>query len=734
MNKILLLLFFPAPLFAQSFSTAETARWEAQAKRVTIIEDNWGIPHIYGKRDADAVFGLLYVQCSQNFPRVERNYLEIMGRLSELEGESRLYDDLEMRLIYDTTAAKKDYAQSPAWFKELLNAFADGINYYLYKHPEVRPTVLQRFEPWFPLLYTDGSIAPTQTGGLTIRDLRNFYEGKDDATSFVRPELFLNEFKTTGSNGFALAPSRTASKNAILYINPHVTFYFRTEVHLVSEEGLNTYGAVTWGQFFVYQGFNEFCGWMHTSSYADVADVYLETVEKNGNAYRYLYNAKGKGDSGSIAWRNVVTKNITIQFKSGNNKKERTFRAYFTHHGPVMGKREGKWLTLREANRTLSSLVQSWLRTKAKGFTDFRKVMEMRANNSNNTVFADYQGNIAYWHGNFMPRRNAKYDWTRPVDGSTAETEWQGIHTVNETVHLYNPSSGWIQNCNSTPFTAAGESSPKKTAYPVYMAPDGQNGRALNAMRLLKDANNVTLDKMIEIGYDTYLSAFDFLLPPLFAAFDALPATDPLKEKLLHPVHALRTWDKAASASSVATTLAIEWATRMAAKVPPAPTPEAATNAVGSFEYMALRIPADEKLQVLATTIAELEKLYSTWQVAWGDINRFQRAISGKYDDNEHSLPVGLGPGTWGSLPSFVSRRFDTKKRYGYSGNSFVAAVEFGKKLKAKTIMTGGESFDPSSPHFTDQAPGFVEGKFKDIHFYKDDVLKHQKRSYHPGE
>jgi acyl-homoserine lactone acylase PvdQ len=292
MKLFLLLLLFPASVFAQTFSTADAARWEAQARRVTIIEDNWGIPHIYGKLDADAVFGLLYVQCSQNFARVERNYLEIMGRLSEVEGESRLYDDLEMRLIYDTTAAKKDFAQSPAWFKELLNAFADGVNYYLYKHPEVKPAVLQRFEPWFPLLYTDGSIAPTQTGGLSTRDLRHFYEGKDDATSFVRPELSVNEFKTTGSNGFAVAPSRTASKNAILYINPHVTFYFRSEVHLVSEEGLNAYGAATWGQFFVYQGFNEYCGWMHTSSYADVADVYLETVEKNSTGYRYLYNAK----------------------------------------------------------------------------------------------------------------------------------------------------------------------------------------------------------------------------------------------------------------------------------------------------------------------------------------------------------------------------------------------------------------------------------------------------------
>src|SRR5689334_14689267 len=168
-----LLLLLPISLCAQTFSAAEKQRYAAQAKAVTIIRDTWGIPHIYGKTDADAVFGLLYAQCEENFPRVERNYLEIMGRLSEVDGKTQLFQDLEMRLIYDSTAAIKDYQRSPAWFKKLLNAFADGVNFYLVKHPEVKPAVLKRFEPWFPLLYTDGSIAPTQTGGLTMQDIRN---------------------------------------------------------------------------------------------------------------------------------------------------------------------------------------------------------------------------------------------------------------------------------------------------------------------------------------------------------------------------------------------------------------------------------------------------------------------------------------------------------------------------------------------------------------------------------
>ena len=725
MKKILFFLLLPFASYAQNFTPQEIAKWEARAKQVNIIEDNWGIPHIYGKKDADAVFGLLYIQCQQNFSRVERNYLEIMGRLSEIEGDRRLYDDLQMRLIYDSSAAKADYQKSPPWFKNLLNGFADGVNYFLYKHPNVKPQVLKRFEPWFPLMYTDGSIAPTQTGGLTVQNLRNFYEGKDEPTSFIRPELSINQFSPNGSNGFAIAPSKTASKNAILYINPHVTFYFRTEAHMVSDEGLNAYGAVTWGQFFIYQGFNEHCGWMHTSSYADVADVYEEEVTSKGASHSYKYENEN---------REVMTKQIAIDVKKGSGLETKTFPAYFTHHGPVMGKRNGKWLTLKENNRSLMALQQSWLRTKASGFEAFRKVMEMRSNNSNNTVFADSKGNIAYWHGNFVPVRDPKLDWALPVNGTIKGTEWKGLHPVDATVHLYNPKSGWIQNCNSTPFTAAGASSPNKNSFPAYMAPDGQNGRALNAIRLLSNANNITLDKIISIGYDTYLTAFDFLLPSLFSAYDSLPQNDDLRTKLDKPIHLLRTWDRHASAASVPTTLAVEWATKLAPKIPPAKTTEAATNVVGNYQRMVQLISSMEKLTLLAETVKELENLYGTWNIAWGDINRYQRVQNNQFKDDEPGLPVGLGPGTWGSLPSFISRRFDTKKRYGFSGNSFVAAVEFGKRLKAKTIMTGGESFDPSSIHYTDQAQGFLEGKFKDINFYKEDVLKNAKRRYYPGE
>lgn len=723
--QFLLAVLFTATLSnAQNYTPAEINRWEAQAKQVTIVRDTYGVPHIYGKTDADAVFGLLYVQCEENFARVERNYLEVLGRQAEADGERMLFADLQMKLIADTADAIRDYQQSPAWFKKLLDAFADGINYYLYKNPTVKPKVLQRFEPWFHLMFTDGSVSATRTGGITLEELRNFYGQTATGTSYYTPAPF-HDIETRGSNGFAIAPKKTASGNAILYINPHVPFYFRTEVQMVSEEGLNAYGAVTWGQFFVYQGFNEHCGWMHTTGYADVADLYEEKVRQQDGKWVYAYEKET---------RPVRSKPITVYYLKEGKKEAYPVTAYYTHHGPIVGSRDGKWLSLKENNRSLNALIQSWVSTKAKNLNEFKDAMRLLSNTTNNTVYADDKGNIAYWHGDFVPRRDPSFDFTRPVDGSIAATEWKGVHALEEIVQVHNPAVGWIQNCNSTPFTSADTDSPNPSNYPAYMAPDGQNARALNAIRLLKDAKDITLDKIIAIGYDRYLTAFDILLPALFRDYAA--ATDQvLKGETREAIDVLKLWDRISHNESIATTIATEWATRISTLIPRAVTMEEGTQAIQRFEQMAA-LPAQQKLQALKEAMLSLQSTYGTWKKPWGDINRYQRMAEGKpFNDDAPSLPVPLASSRWGSLPAFESRSGNGfNKRYGVSGNSFIAAVEFGKRLKARTIITGGQGTDPSSPHFTDQAEGFIEGKFKDVFFYKEDVMKNKERTYRPGE
>ncbi len=725
---LLLLLLFPVQLFAQYFTPAEITRWETQAKRVTIIRDNWGIPHVYGKTDADAVFGLLYAQCEDDFKRVEMNYIEKLGRMAEIKGEAALYEDLLIRLVIDSAEAKADFAKSPAWLQKLMNAFADGINYYLYKNPAVKPALLHRFQPWYPLLWTDGSIGAINTAGVTEKELQSFYTGGGNTTAFIpnRDEA------PVGSNGFAFSPSITSAHNAILYINPHVTFYFRPEVHMASEEGLNVYGAVTWGQFFIYQGFNEHCGWMHTSSAVDIADLYAEKITKSNNGWQYEYNHVQKS---------VKQKNIRLKYLSNGKLQSKDISALFTQHGPIMAKRNNQWLSVKANNRSINGLVQSWQRTRANSFAAYKKTMDLLANTSNNTVYADAEGNIAYWHGNFIPVRDKKYDWSRPVDGSTAATDWKGLHTVNESVHSYNPVNGWLQNCNSTPFTVAGSSSPKREDYPAYMAPDGENFRGVNAVRVLGSQKDYSIDKVIAAGYDTYLSGFEKLVPALVDAFEkTVSEKDSVYAQLHEAVMLLKNWDFRCGENSVATTLAVEWGQRLVPKMIKSADEdeyEYVDQVKRTDKFLRAAKPSD-LIPPMLEVINDLQRKFGSWQISWGSINRFQRVsadIDQKYDDAQPSIPVAFTSSLWGMLPSYNARYYPgTKKRYGVNGNSFICAVEFGKKVKAKSLLAGGESGNPQSKHFNDQLQMYAKGQFKDVLFYKEDVLAHAEKTYHPGE
>jgi len=720
-------IFF-APFFpqAQNFTKEEISRWRAQAQRVTIIRDNFGVPHIYGKTDADCVFGLLYAQCEDDFKRVEANYIDKLGRWAEIKGESSLYEDLFIRLVIDSAEAVADFKKTPPAFQKLLSAYSDGVNYFLYTHPDVHPQLLARFKPWYALLWTDGSISAINSADITEADVKNFYGNVQEPIS-IKP--YQEKDHLSGSNGFSIAPSRSASGNALLYINPHVTFYFRAEVSVQSEEGLHAYGAVTWGQFFVYQGFNEHCGWMHTTNNVDVADTYIEKVSrKNGKLY-YLYNKQQLP---------VKERKYTLYVNHNGSVQPKTITAYFTHHGPIMARKDGNWISLRAVNRSLNGLQQSWERTKAKNFEEFKKIMTRRSNASNSTTYADDHGHIAYWHGNFVPKRDLKYNWSVPVDGTIPETEWKGLHAFDETVHVYDPAIGYTQNCNSSPFSSAGENSPIKKDYPGYMAPDGENFRGLNAARVLSREKAFTIDKLIAAGYDRYLTAFPILIPALTKSFSQLPSTDADYAETKEAVDLLAQWDDYSAENSVATTLAVEWAQKLNPAIRRVYIDAGEVDQVSATKNFAANATSAELITPLKQALAELKQKFGTWKLPWGELNRYQRLtgeLTQTYDDSKPSLPVGFTSSLWGMLPAYSTNYFPgAKKRYGIGGNSFICAVEFGKKVKAKSLLAGGESGNPNSPHFGDQAKMYTQGIFKEVLFYKEDVEKHVEKKYHPGE
>ncbi len=729
--SILLVLVTVFSARAQKSSAPELARWQRQAQQVSIIRDTWGVPHIYGKTDADAVFGLLYSQCEDDFDRVETNYLDAIGRLAEVEGETALYHDLRARLFMDTTQALAIYKKSPPEMKKLLDAFADGTNYYLATHPTVRPRLLRRFQPWMPLMFSEGSIGGN-ISVVSIERLKAFYSQKK-SSSWIDTDFERKDREPTGSNGFAIAPAKSASGHALLLINPHTSFYFRSEVQVVSQAGLNAYGAVTWGQFFVYQGFNQNCGWMHTSSSADSMDEYLETIVKKGGAFYYQYGPK---------LRAVRAENVSLPYKDGNRMLRKTFTIYRTHHGPIVGQQsDQKWVAVRMMNEPLHALQQSYLRTKAADYAGFQEAMKLNGNATNNTVFADTKGSIAYWHGNFMPKRDPKFDWNQPVDGSNPRTEWQGFHGVAELVQVHNPASGFIQNCNSTPFTVAGSSSPAKAKYPAYMAPDAENYRGLNAVRVLSGKAKFTLDTLIAAANDPHLTAFDDLLPPLLAAYQATAAdkTAAPTPALAEAIAVLRSWNRGYSSASVAQTVAIYWAERLLAKARArVPSAQPQLDYISFVRFALANTTPPEKVATLAEALDDLTRDFGTWKMPWGDINRYQRLtghIEETYDDQQPSQPVAFTSSAWGSLASFAARAYPgTKKRYGNVGNSFVAVVEFGPRIVARSVVTGGQSSRPGTPHFTDQADLYCNGRFKEVRFYPEDVRAHAEKTYHPGE
>jgi acyl-homoserine lactone acylase PvdQ len=412
---------------------------------------------------------------------------------------------------------------------------------------------------------------------------------------------------------------------------------------------------------------------------------------------------------------------------------EKKFTVYRTQHGPVIGEAGGKWLTIRLMREPGKALTQSYSRTKAKSYKAFRQTMELHTNSSNNTIFADADGDIAYFHGNFIPRRDPSFDWTKPVDGSNPATEWHGLLSVDETPHLLNPASGWLYNSNNWPWSAAGPSSPKKEDFPPYVETGGESARGLHAIRVLQDKKDFNVDSLISAAYDSYLTWFEKPIPCLVKAWDAALEGSPLKNKLGDQIEMLRKWDSRWAVSSVPTSLAVFWGEDIQKRI----GPDARKAGIFMGDYICTKTPPEVLLQSLSDASNKLSSDFGSWKTPWGDINRFQRIngdIVQPFSDSAPSIPVGFTSAVWGSLASFGARAYPgTKKWYGTSGNSFVAVVEFGDKVRARAITAGGESGHVESKHFNDEAERYSTGNLREVYFYRSQLQGHTEREYHPG-
>lgn len=698
-------------IFSQFVSARTPSRFdinpEKLAREVTIYRDVYGVPHVFGRTDAATVFGFAYAQAEDNFLQIEDNYIRSLGRASEINGESSLNSDRLNHALDLPRLAREEYGRLDAHTRSICDAFAAGLNYYLARHPEIKPRLLEKIEPWHPLAF--------------IR--YNYYRNgfvRDPAISFPNiqtAEIDRRMKENQGSNGWVIGPAKSATGHAMLFINPHLPFFGSGQVyegHVHSDEGWNFTGYTRFGFPFPYVGHNENGGWVSTDNTADHTDVYAETFDdqKRPLAYRY-----GNG------YRMATERTAEIRVKTSGGVETRSFKMRRTHHGLILGAREGKLLAVRMAKFEGDGWLREWyLMTKAKSLAALKRAMRPLNMLFGNVMYADRQGNTFYIYNGAVPRRDPKFDWTKPVDGSDPATEWQGYHSIDELPQLTNPRAGWMQNCNTTPFLLTSEGNPDPKNFPNYMVRDADNLRGEASRRILAQNKKFTFEEWRAAAFDLNVLGAEKHLPSMLAALkkyldESGASTDKETQNLRAAFDELSKWNRQSSIDSVAMTLFSLWRERI---------DQNKAN--------------DDKARTAALedVLKKLESDFGTWRVAWGEINRLQRYDESKnetFQDARPSIAIpgfGGGNGAVFTFQSIPAR--GQKRRYGAAGATYISVVEFAPKVRAMSVHVFGASGDTKSPHFMDQSPLYARGEFKPAWFTLDEIKANLESSYHPGE
>ncbi len=682
-------LLLSAPVWLSGASPAQMAR------SVTIYRDSYGVPHIFGPTDASCVFGAVYAQAEDNFWQIEDSYLRALGRASEVYGPRTLHDDELVRALEIPELAQQEYERASPRIRELLESAAAGLNYFLERNPAVKPRLLTKFEPWY---------------GLAFNRYALYYQFIFRQSGLKPEEIETAAAQTQGSNMWAVSPARSASAHALLFINPHQPFFGTGqwyESHVHSDEGWDMSGASFFGSPFPTIGHNEFLGWSHTVNAPDIVDVWEETFDKAGEPLAYRY---GGGYRQAAEW----TRTIRIKNGAGFEERKVTFRK--THHGPIVAVRNGKSLAVKMARFEEGGQIDEWYAmSKARNFEEFKRAMAATAVPMFNAVYADRAGNIFYVYNGAVPRRSTKFDWSKPVDGSNPETEWKGYHSFTDLPQVTNPKTGFVQNCNSTPFATTVFGNPDPKEYPPYMVSEPDNARARISRRILWNKDKFSFDDWARAAFDTYVIQAETEIPELVAAWEKNRLA-----KLADPIAELQNWDHVSRTNSVPMTLFLLWHEKQKGTAVMR-RPEHPAGAVESLEQV----------------VDDLTSTFGTWRVPWGDINRLQRRQSGGeelFRDDAKSFAVAGAPGDVGIVFNFYARpEKEQKERYGVAGHSFISVVEFGPEVRARSVLVFGENSNPASKHYLDQSELYAKQEFKPAWFSLAEIKAHAERTYHPG-
>ena len=698
--------------FALIAGARQTPPAETLAQQVTVYRDHYGTPHVFGKTDASTVFGFAYAQAQDNFPQIEENFLLATGRGAEIYGPDLVNEDLLNRTLAIEEHAKGDYKAMDSHMRLLCDAYAAGVNYYLAHHPEVHPRLLHRVEPWHPLAFIRYSYY--QNG--FARDPKL---GKTDFES----DLLRSTSAHNGSNGWVIAPSRSASGHAMLFIDPHLSFFGPGQVyegHVHSDEGWEFSGYARFGFPFPYIGHNAAVGWMSTDNVADMVDGYVEQFDDPRNPLSYRYGTGHK---------TALRSEAKILVKAANGTETQTFQTLWTVHGPVLGKYEGHPLAAALPMYESHGWLREWYdMTKAQDLKQLIAALEPRQMLFGNVMSAGRDGHIFYVYNAAVPKRDPHFDWSKPVDGSNPATQWQGYYALSDLPQLTDPATGWMQNCNTSPFLLTSSGNPEAGKFPHYMVREGmvegwdaQNPRGLASERVLTSRSRFTFDEWSEAAFDTHVITADTTLQEWLPMVNPELASGDAATSVGQAVALLRDWDHVSRTDSVAMTIYTRWHGAMRKK------PETAQNLT----------------ETLAQSLAELERNFGSWKTQYGELNRLARSTgparppfgNPAFDDKDPSLPLAAVNEDDGAV--FTLRTVpgvEGRRRYGVHGDTYVSVVEFGPKTRARSVMTFGESGDPRSPHFEDQAALFSKGEFKESWFTLEEVKANAESAYHPGE
>ncbi len=712
------------------------------AQSVTIYRDTWGVPHVYGPTDYSVMFGFIYAQCEDNFWQVEDSYIQSLGRAAEVYGEKRLADDLTNRALEITRYSQEEYAKLGPAMKEVCQAAADGYNYYVAKNPQAKPRLLTQLEPWHVIafgrfaqyqlfIYKREKIKDSETMA-AISELK-----ANGATSRYQPQnpsdIAENDAQTdvwsaglVGSNTWAASAKKSASGRTLLFINPHQPFFGPgqwIEGHINSATGWHMSGASFPGSPFPTVGHNDTLGWSHTVNAPDIIDLWEEKFDDAKQPLNYKY---GTGYLTATQWTN----SIAIKTDAGLVTKNFQFRK--THHGPIVAIRDGKSYSVKMAMfEEGGGLEQRFMMGRAKNLAEFKAAMARTAVPMFNTMYADQAGNIWYCYYGAVPRRDTRFDWTKPLDGGDPNTDWKGYHKLDELPQMLNPTTGWMQNCNATPFLATAEGStdnPIEGKFPKYMVTEPDNGRSRASRMVLSEREKFSFNDWALAAFDNRCVDAQTLVPLLAAEWDKLNAANPTQAaKTAEAVQVLKAWNTRADLDAVGMSVFTLWSYFRQ-------QPQA--------KQMTKSMPFPETA-ILGFVLDELIKKWGKWQVAWGEMSRLQRIhTSGaleRFDDDKPSLAVPGGPGDYVGIVFNFYTPFDTpiakglKRNYGQVGHSFVSVVEFGPQVQARSLIQFGQRHDPASKHWFDQGELYAKRQFKPAWYRLEDIKANLESSYHPG-